>query len=254
MVGGVLYEHGHRMMAGFTILLTLGITIFTLMVDRRKWMKRLAIGAFATIIVQAILGGVTVLHLLPPMVSTAHAIVGQTFFCISVAIALLTGRKYTGEVERTAVDRRKPSLINLTLLSVLVLYVQLALGGMFRHKGMSWEPHVFNAAVVAIVLTWTSIRVLSYYSQVESLKRPAVMMLGLVMVQLCLGFISFLTKIVWGRDAVQPEPFMVWSTVAHVAVGALLLATAVVLAIQAWRHVPVLGEERVSKGVKAVTA
>jgi cytochrome c oxidase assembly protein subunit 15 len=254
MVGGVLYEHGHRMIAGFTILLTLGIVIYTLAVDRRGWMKKLAIAAFGTILVQAVLGGITVLNFLPPAVSTAHAIVGQTFFCIAVAIGLLTGRKYTGEVEKTAVDRRKPSLVALTLLSVLVLYVQLALGGMFRHQGMSWEPHVFNAAVVAIVLTWTSIRVLSYYSQVEALRRPAILMLTLTMVQLCLGFISFLTKVVWGHDAVQPMPMMVWTTVAHVAVGALLLATAVILAIQAWRHVPVLSEEHVTSGAKAVTA
>jgi cytochrome c oxidase assembly protein subunit 15 len=253
MVGGVLYEHGHRMIAGFTILLTLGIVIYTLAVDRRGWMKKLAIGAFGTIIVQAILGGVTVLNFLPPAVSTAHALVGQTFFAIAVSIALLTGRKYTGEVERTAVDRRQPSLIALTLLSVLVLYVQLVLGGMFRHKGMSWEPHVFNAAVVAIVLTWTSIRVLSYYSQVEALRRPAVIMLSLTILQLCLGFISFLTKVIWGKDAVQPMPMMVWSTVAHVAIGALLLATAVILAIQAWRRVPVLNEEHITSP-KAVTA
>jgi cytochrome c oxidase assembly protein subunit 15 len=253
MVGGVLYEHGHRMLAGITILLTLGITIYTLAVDRRGWMKKLAIGAFFTIIIQAILGGVTVLNFLPPAVSTAHAVVGQTFFCIAVAIALLTGRKYSGEVEKTAIDRRKPSLVGLTLLSVLVLYVQLALGGMFRHKGMSWEPHVFNAIVVAIVLTWTSVRVLSYYSQLEALRKPAVTMLGLLMVQLCLGFVSFLTKVIWGTDAVQPMPMMVWSTVAHVAVGALLLATAVILAIQAWRHVPVLSDERVHS-TKAVTA
>jgi cytochrome c oxidase assembly protein subunit 15 len=253
MVGGVLYEHGHRMLAGFTILLTLGIVLYTLAVDRRGWMKKLAIGAFSTIIIQAILGGVTVLNFLPPAISTAHALVGQTFFCIAVAIALFTGQKYTSEVERTAVDRRKPSLIGLTLLSVLVLYVQLALGGMFRHKGMSWEPHVFNAAVVAIVLTWTSVRVLSYYSQVEALRRPAVIMLGLTILQLCLGFVSFLTKVIWGKDAVQPMPMMVWSTVAHVAVGALLLATAVILAIQAWRRVPVLSEERITSP-KAVTA
>jgi cytochrome c oxidase assembly protein subunit 15 len=254
MVGGVLYEHGHRMMAGFTILLTLGITIYTLLVDRRRWMKNLALAAFGTIILQAILGGVTVLHLLPPLVSTAHAMVGQTFFCIAVAIALLTGRKYSGEVEKTAADRRKPSLVGLTLLSVLVLYVQLALGGMFRHNGMSWEPHVFNAVVVAIVLTWTSIRVLSYYSELQALRVPAITMLALVMAQLFLGFVSFLTKVVYGKDAVQPQPVMVWSTVAHVAVGALLLATAVVLAIQAWRHVPVLSELPVSSGAKAVTA
>ena len=76
MVGGVLYEHGHRMIAGFTILLTLAIAIFTFAVDRRGWMKKLALYAFGTIIVQAVLGGITVLHFLPSAVSTAQALVG----------------------------------------------------------------------------------------------------------------------------------------------------------------------------------
>jgi heme A synthase len=133
----------------------------------------------------------------------------------------------------------------LTLLSIFVLYVQLILGGMFRHHGMSWWPHAANAVIVAFVLTWTAIRALSVYSQIEAVKKPAIMLLGLLIAQLCLGFLAFLTRVAWGQDAVQPELPMVVSTVAHVAVGALLLATAVVLAIQVWRHVPVAFEERV---------
>ncbi len=70
-------------------------------------------------------------------------------------------------------------------------------------------------------------------------------MLGLMVAQLCLGFLAFITRVMWGRDAAQPELPMVISTVVHVAVGALLLATTVVLAIQVWRHVPVAFEERV---------
>ena len=70
-------------------------------------------------------------------------------------------------------------------------------------------------------------------------------MLSLLITQLCLGFAAFLTRVAWGHDAVQPELPMVVSTVAHVAVGTLLLATAVILAIQVWRHVPVAFEERV---------
>jgi hypothetical protein len=70
-------------------------------------------------------------------------------------------------------------------------------------------------------------------------------MLGLLIGQMSLGFLAFLTRVAWGHDAVQPDFSMVISTVAHVAVGALLLATAVVLAIQVWRHVPVAFEERI---------
>jgi heme A synthase len=142
-------------------------------------------------------------------------------------------------------DTRRPSLFTLAMLSVVVLYVQLILGGMFRHHGMSWWPHSAHAAVVAFVLTWTAIRALSVYSNLEAIRRPAILMLSLLMTQLCLGFAAFLTRVAWGRDSVQPELPMVISTVAHVAVGTLLLATTVVLAIQVWRHLPVAFEERV---------
>src|SRR5439155_23266 len=140
------------------------------------------------------------------------------------------------------------STIILTLLSIFVLYVQLIVGAMFRHHGMSWWPHVLNAPVVAFVLAWTAIRALSLYSRIEAIRRPAVLILALLIAQLCLGFLAFLTRVAWGHDVIQPELPMVMSTVAHVAVGALLLATAVVLAIQVWRHVPVAFEERIPAG------
>src|SRR6266700_5227461 len=93
-IGGIRYEHSHRMIAGFTILLTSAIALWTWLADRRRWMKVLALGALGTIIAQAVLGGMTVLHFLPPAISTAHATVAQTFFCIAVAIAVFSGRQW----------------------------------------------------------------------------------------------------------------------------------------------------------------
>jgi heme A synthase len=104
---------------------------------------------------------------------------------------------------------------------------------------------VLNAVIVTVVLSWTGIRAISVYSNIEAVRRPAILMLALLITQLCLGFAAFVTRVAWGHDSVQPELPMVASTVAHVAVGALLLATTVVLAIQVWRHVPVAFEERV---------
>jgi len=245
-VGGVRFEWTHRMLAGSLLTLTLTIALWTLLVERRRWLRWLAIGAFCTVILQAILGGMTVLMFQPPAVSTAHATVAQTFFCIAVCIAVFTGRRWVEEVPQVEQDTRRPTLFTLTLLSIFVLYVQLILGGMFRHHGMSWWPHVLNAVSVAIVLTWTGVRALTVYSRIDAVRRPAILMISLLMAQLCLGFLAFLTRVAWGRDAVQPELPMVASTVAHVAVGAMLLATAVVLAIQVWRHVPVSFEERVT--------
>ena len=253
-VGGIRYEWSHRMVAGTLVTLTLTIAIWTLLVERRRWLRWLAVAAFCTVIAQAILGGLTVLLFQPPAVSTAHATVAQTFFCIAVAIALFTGRKWVEEQPRVEFDQRRPSLSTLTLLSIFVLYVQLILGGMFRHHGMSWWPHVANAVIVSFVLAWTAIRALSVYSQIEAVRRPAIVMLSLLITQLCLGFTAFLTRVAWGKDAVQPELPMVAATVAHVAVGALLLATAVVLAIQVWRHVPVAFAEPLPQGQQDASA
>jgi cytochrome c oxidase assembly protein subunit 15 len=252
-VGGVRYEWSHRMVAGTLVSLTLAIAAWTLLVERRRWLRWLAIGAFCTVIVQAILGGLTVLLFQPPWISTAHATVAQTFFCIAVSIALFTGKKWVEEVPRVEFDSRRPSLITLTWLSILVLYVQLILGGMFRHHGMSWWPHVLNAVTVSFVLAWTAVRAISVYSNIEAVRRPAIIMLSLLITQLCLGFTAFVTRVAWGRDTAQPELAMVVSTVAHVAVGALLLATTVVLAIQVWRHVPVAFAERIPEAQRSAS-
>ncbi len=245
LVGGVRFEHTHRMIAQFVGFLTIILAIWTWRADPRRWMKYLGITALGLVIAQGVLGGLTVLFYLPPAISSAHAALAQTFFCVTVLIAVFTGRRWVEETPRTEFDERRPSLFTLVLLSIFVLYVQLIFGAMFRHHGLSWWPHVLNAATVATVLSWTAIRALSQYSRIDAVRRPAITMLSLMIGQLCLGFVAFLTRVAWGHDAVQPELPMVISTVAHVAVGALLLATTAVLAVQVWRHVPVALAERV---------
>jgi cytochrome c oxidase assembly protein subunit 15 len=252
-IGGIRYEHSHRMIAGFTILLTVAIALWTWFADRRRWMKVLAFGALGTIIAQAILGGLTVLDFLPPAVSTAHAAVAQTFFCIAVAIAVFTGRKWVEEYPEQIQDQRHPSLLMLGLLSIVILYVQLVLGAMFRHGGMPWWPHVLNAITVALILTWTAVRAISQFPKVDAIRRPAVLVLFILVVQLCLGFAAFLTKVVWGAGAPQPELPMVIATVAHVAVGALLLATTAILTLQVWRRSAVTHKQEVPEA-RTITA
>src|SRR4051812_29398625 len=90
-IGGIRYEHSHRMLARFTVILTLGTAIGIFFTDRRRWMKALAFGALGTIVAQAVLGGMTVLPFRPPAISSAPATVAQAFFCIAIAIAIFTG-------------------------------------------------------------------------------------------------------------------------------------------------------------------
>jgi cytochrome c oxidase assembly protein subunit 15 len=254
LVGGVKFEHTHRMIAQVAGLLTIILAIWSWRAEKRRWMRILGWGALGTVIAQGILGGLTVLFYLPPPISSAHAALAQTFFCLTVAIAVFTGQKWVEEQPRVEFDTRRPSLFTLTLLSIFVLYVQLILGAMFRHHGLSWWPHVLHAVVVSFVLAWTAVRALTVYSNIEAVRRPAILMLSLVIAQLCLGFTAFLTRVSWGRDAVQPELPMVVSTVTHVAVGALLLASTVILAIQVWRHAPVAFEERLPQAQRDPSA
>jgi cytochrome c oxidase assembly protein subunit 15 len=257
--GGIIYEHSHRMIAEVTGALTIAITVWTWFADRRRWMKTLALGALGTIVIQGILGGLTVLHFLPPLVSSAHAAVGQTFFCIACAIALFTGRKWVGETSTDEASRwgnetQRPHLLTLALLAILAMYLQLFFGAMFRHHGMGWLPHVVNAPLVALVLTWTAIRAVSQYPRIAAIRRPAIAVLFLVMIQLCLGFLAFLTRVEWGKTAAQPELPMVISTVAHVAVGALLLSATVIFALQVWRYVPVAVKAGIPGGARKPVA
>lgn len=247
-VGGIVFEHSHRMIAWFTGMCTLVIAFWTLFVERRKWMKVLAFGALGTIIVQGILGGVTVLHFLPPAISTAHAAVGQTFFCIAVLIAVFTGRKWVEGSPQAASDTGHPKLLVLCLYSIFILYVQLILGGMFRHHGMPVWPHVVNAACVTVLLGWTGIRAIRGFRNIPGIYRAAMVMVHLLAVQLLLGVAAYYTRIVMSAEAPQGDFLMVLSTVAHVAVGALLLASTAVLTIQAWRSLALVQPRAVPEG------
>ena len=102
MVGGVKYEHGHRMFAEFIGLLIIVMAVWTQRVEQRKWMKVLGWIALAAVIGQGVLGGLTVLFYLPWAISTAHATLAQTIFCVVTAMALFTSRGWLQDSEPIA--------------------------------------------------------------------------------------------------------------------------------------------------------
>src|SRR5256885_3264419 len=97
---------------------------------------------------------------------------------------------------------------------------------------------VTGVQTCALPISWTGVRAITQFPKVDAIRRPAVALLFILVLQLCLGFAAFLTRVVWSVGAPQPELSMVIATVAHVSVGALLLATTAVLTLQVWRHVP----------------
>ena len=237
LVGGVKFEHGHRMLAEAIGLLTIGVAVWTQKVDRRRWIRVLAWCALGTVIAQGILGGLTVLLYLPPAISTAHATLAQTFFCIMVGIAFFTSRSWVQSPEPVVRLDERPRLTMIAMLTVAVVWLQLIMGAAFRHSGIRLLPHLVGAAVVFCTVSWLGITTLKRHRKVPQLARPAGLLLFLLALQILLGFSSYVTRVVWNHGISAPLGSMVLATVAHVACGALVLVTTVILAVQIHRHV-----------------
>jgi len=235
MVGGVFYEHGHRMIASFVGFLTIILNVWLWRSESRSWVKKLGLAAFFAVVAQGVLGGLTVLYFLPTPISVGHACLAQLFFTMTVSIALFTSPAWKRQAAERAdrmLDEGSPTLRHLALGANLIILTQLALGAAFRHKGFGIEPHLIGAAAVALIVIWVLARVTSRFASDRPLMRWALLINGLVMMQLALGGATF-----WVRAATEssPQPLlpMVALTVAHVAVGALILAISVLFTIQA---------------------
>ena len=244
LVGGVKFEHGHRMLAELIGLLTIGVAVWTQKVERRRWMRILGWSALGTVIAQGLLGGLTVLFYLPPAISTAHATLGQTFFCIMVSIAFFTSRSWVQAPVAVVRSSTRPHLTTLSLLTVAAVWLQLILGAAFRHSGIRLLPHLIGAAMVLCMVSWLAITTLRRHPGTPQLAMPATVLLVLLAVQITLGVASYITRVLWNEAAATPVASMVAATVAHVACGALVLVTTVILAIQIHRHsIPDLSRE-----------
>jgi cytochrome c oxidase assembly protein subunit 15 len=235
MVGGVLYEHGHRMIAATVGLLTVILAVWAWRREPRRWVRRLAGVAVLTVIAQGVLGGITVLFYLPVVVSVGHATLAQTFFCIMVSLALFTARDWRWDDPKIE-DLAAPSLRHLVVATTGGVYIQLILGAAFRHNGFGILPHIVVAMVVTLLVTWMATRIFSRFSTEKRLVRAMGLLLGLVIVQVFLGVGAYVMRLA-SRDAPQPLPPVVNVTTAHVAVGALVLAASVLLALQIFRGV-----------------
>ena len=232
MVGGVFYEHGHRMVATTVGLLTIGMVIWLWTADRRPWMRKLGLAALAAVIVQGVLGGLTVLMLLPPPVSISHACLAQLFFATTVSLAVFTSRSWQQGPEMVR-DHGWPPLRFLAIAAPVAALLQTALGAAFRHKVLGILPHIFGAVVLTIILLSISVFVLNQFPTHRTLRPAAAAVLTATFVQVFLGVMAY-----WVRtdNSIDTE-LIVMSTVAHVVGGGLTLASTVALAIQIRRNV-----------------
>ncbi len=254
--GGIRFEFGHRVVAGFVVIVTLILTAWAMRVERRRWVRNTALAAFGLIIVQAVLGGITVLFELPLAIAVTHAATAQAFFCVMVSIAIFTNPRWERTVRREEREAHPPLAI-LAIITTAAVYLQILVGALMRHLGAGlaipdfplafgqilppyWNEfiavnfaHRIGAVVVSVLVIWTVIRVLRFHREEAQLRRPALGLILLLALQVSLGALT-----IWSGRAVLP-------TTSHVAVGAAVLATSLTLTIRSWHLFGVPGRRDV---------
>lgn len=247
LIGGVRFEYGHRVAAAVVSMMTLGLAIAAARSEPRSWVRKVAIVAFGLIIVQAVLGGITVLLELPLAIAVAHAATAQAFFCLIVVIAVVTNPPFGVAIDETAAPSR---LRALTLVTTIAIYAQILVGAVVRHLGAGLAipdfplsygrlippldsgfvminfAHRVGALVVTLLVLWSfasAMRIDRHIVRTDGwIRRPALALILLLALQISLGALT-----VWSGRAVIP-------TTAHVAIGAAVLATSLMLTIRVW--------------------
>ena len=247
MVGGIFYEHSHRLIASMVGLLIVVLAIWLWRAEPRHWVRRLGYIAVAAVVTQGILGGITVLWFLPDAVSIAHAGLAQLVFCLTVSIALFTSsgwrRAYTGT--RTPLTGDRP-LQAIAILTTALVYAQILVGATMRHTdaGLAipdfplafgqlvppfWNPqiaihyaHRVGALIVSAFVLAATGHALYHLGRPE-LRRPSLLLLVLLATQITLGALTVLS----GKHYVINS--------LHVVTGALVLGTSLVLTLRTCR-------------------
>lgn len=234
MVGGILYEHGHRMAATAVGFLTI-LTVFAFRREPRAWLRRASWAALGLVIVQGVLGGLTVRLKLPKPISIAHGTLAQSFFCLTVALAVWTSPAWRRPTSSASSESDVP-LPHIALLLFLSLYIQLVLGAVVRHTGHAVEFHLVNAGLILLWIGWVFHRLTEVHPEDPALWRTALGLGSVYFLQVSLGVVTLLSLTVNGGPA-RPMMAVLWTT-GHVMAGALLLGLSVTFLLLAWKRFP----------------
>lgn len=134
MTGGVFYEHGHRLIASFVGLCMLVLAAWLAFAEPRRWVRTLGYWGLAAVSAQGLLGGLTVLLMLPPMISIMHGILAQTFLVLTIVLAYTQSRERRARLieEDTGPAALDPAARRALVLALLV-YLQLFVAATMRH-------------------------------------------------------------------------------------------------------------------------
>jgi len=246
MVGGVFYEHSHRLLGSLVGLLTLGLAASLWLTEPRGWVRRLGLLAVVLVCAQGLAGGLRVL-LVRDALAIVHGCLAQAFFALTVALAVFTSPAWRAPAAlMPPADGRTAAW--LAMGASAALYLQIVLGALTTHAG--WIGlHLAGAIVAVAVPAAAAARVLARHARRPALAWPA-RALGLLLgVQVTLGLGAYVARftglpVPGGAAAVLALP------VAHRLTASLLLGAAVTLTLHAWR----LGRPRAAEVPEAAAA
>jgi len=252
MVGGILYEHSHRLIGSVVGLLSLTLTLVIWVVEPRRWLRWLAGAALGGVILQGVLGGLRVV-LLEETLAIVHGIVAQAFFGLMGSLVLFTSREW----REPAVPVRGADaggLLWLARLTTLTIFLQIVFGALLTHLSARLDAHLTIAALIVILVPLLAVRLRRYHPDRRQLTRAAVILFGLLILQLLLGLGSYV-----GRFTGLALPLVPFSTLAlpisHRLTGGLMLVTSLVLTLRLHRAIgsrePVSDRGSVSERIPA---
>jgi cytochrome c oxidase assembly protein subunit 15 len=231
MVGGIFYEHSHRLLGsvvGFLTVLLAGSLWYS---EPRQWLRKLGLIALAAVILQGILGGLRVVLLQQPL-AIIHACFAQAFFALAVCLTVFTSAEWRTPSKKKAAEGAA-RVQRLGVLTAGFIYLQLIFGAILRHTG-TWETlHFIGAAVVAIHVGLLTARTVRHHSDLPVLSRSALLLCVLLGLQLFLGLGAYIGKFTTVGGALQP--YTVLLATSHVVVGALMFVTCVLFSLRAHR-------------------
>src|SRR5579871_2693496 len=248
LVGGIRYEYTHRLLAALVSILTLTLAIWVTKSETRPLAKRLGWMALGLVICQAILGGIRVLEGHPAVSATAHATLAEIFFVTIVGLTLYLS-PWWQQNSPTLDDSSQPSATELATWTATAIFVQIILGACFRHGALGIIPHGAFATVVLFMVIWTGIGIKRQFGNVRELRKGVALLHAFIGTQILLGIAAYWV-VVKAADEPQPTLLYVTFTVAHVLVGALALAAAVLLMLSCHRLIRPQSEAMHAEGAR----
>ena len=231
MIGGIFYEHSHRLLGSLVGFLTVLLVASLWYSESRQWVRNLGLVALAAVIFQGILGGLRVV-LLQQTLAIIHACVAQAFFALAVCLAVFTSAEWHTPMKKKMTEDAG-RVQRLGVLTVGFIYLQLIFGAILRHTG-AWETlHFMGAALVAIYVGVLTARTVRHHSDLPVLLRSALTLCGLLVLQLFLGLGAYLGKFTTVSVALQSHTVLLATS--HVMVGALMFVTCVLFSLRAYR-------------------